>query len=104
MSYNLSIDTVRAALWKREVDAELQAVDELLRKVADVCQEIPGEDDTLMNTIYEVGTNLGETWTKLGTTFKEVQENCETIIRTVEDVGGRSIEAVDKYKGTIGFR
>lgn len=103
MAYDLNMDTVKAENWKREVDAELDSVDVLLKKVAELCQETLGEDDTMMQVIYNVGTELSTTWTTLGNTLKEVQGEFGNIIKTVSDVVETGKEKMEKYRSNIGF-
>lgn len=102
--YNLDMDTAMALAWKREVDAELDEVHAILRKVDEVCKDLPCEEDTMMKTIYNVGTELSTRWTKLQGTFQEVQNQCEDIIKTISNAGEKGLENIEKYRNGAGFR
>lgn len=102
--FNLDFDTARAEIWKREVDEALAGVSDLLMKVSEVCSEVAGEDDTLMNSIYVSGTKLQEEWTKLGNVFRDVQEHCSSIIKTVVESGERGIETIEQFRNKYGVQ
>lgn len=100
---DISIDVVRAENWKREVEAELDSVDRLLKEVSKVCQTIPGEDDVFMNTLYDIGTELNEKWSLLGKGFKKTMEDLGSIIEKYKDSINKKLEELKEYKGKIGL-
>lgn len=103
MSYNLDMDTARAAAWKKKVDTELELVRECLNKVTmvtkecEVAQAKAGED-TIMNAINVAGTQLTEKWNTLNNKFQEVQDLCAEIINETVKSGERSKEMIEQYR------
>lgn len=104
MSYNLDMETALAASWKREVDVELDEVRTLLTKVSEECKTVAGEEDTLMQTVYDVGTQLSTNWDKLNNRFVEVQNYCTEIINTSIKAGETSMEMIEQYLNRVRNR
>lgn len=101
--YDVDFDVMKVANWKREVQNELDSVDTLLRQVADVCSEIPGENDTFMNTLYDIGTGLSNAWTSLSKGFKSVGDALDNIVEEYKNKVTAKVDELNSFKSKIGL-
>ena len=58
MAANISIDAEKAEIWVKDVEAEIEEVNGVLNRVTGVLTTVAGDDDTIMQGIYNYGTRL----------------------------------------------
>ena len=56
MAANISIDAEKAEIWVKDVEAEIEEVNGVLNRVTGVLTTVAGDDDTIMQGIYNYGT------------------------------------------------
>ena len=84
----MKFDEARIAAWKREIDAEFDAVEIILRDVSEEVRRDPIEGDPVLEGIYNAGTKLEEAWGKLKTVFHEVSELADSLFsKTKKAIG-----------------
>lgn len=94
-------DSAMAKAWEAEVRQELQAVDNLLIRVANACEEDPAEDDTLLNGIYDTGIKMEEEARKLGKRFEDTMQALSEIIKVVEQAVQDGMDKLRDFSGQL---
>lgn len=89
---DISIDEAKAKDWMQDVNAELEAVRALLKKVNTANTEVAGSDDTIMQGIYNVGIAMESAWDKMCNIFDKAQDN---IIESAKKMGETVQKIVD---------
>ena len=87
---DISIDEAKARIWMADVNAELEDVKYLLRKVNEATSDVAGSDDTIMEGIYKVGVAMGDAWNKMCSLFDQanskISEGISKLDQTVQNV------------------
>lgn len=99
---DMSIDEAKAKIWMDDVNAEINAVRVLLKKVNTANSTVAGVDDSIMSGIYTVGTALESAWTKMCNSFDEAQSKLAQAIAKIGKTVGDVLENVDSVKNRVG--
>ena len=91
---DISIDEARAQAWLRDVKYELDAVEVVLKNVQTSLQTVAGEDDTIMQGIYKLGTGMEEKWTGMCNQFKET---CVEVGGLIGLIGKTAVEIFEGF-------
>ena len=100
---DISIDEAKAKIWMDDVNAEIEAVRNLLKQVNTANCTVAGSDDTIMDGIYNVGTALESSWTRMCNSFDEAQEKVAETISHISKTVINVLEDIDSIKSKIGF-
>lgn len=65
----LNFEVAKANAWSRKVESEFQEIDRLLSQVTECIQTNKAEEDPIIKTIYDVGTEMQGKWSELKTGF-----------------------------------
>lgn len=91
---DISIDEARAQAWLKDVKYELDAVEVVLKNVQTSLQTVVGEDDTIMQGIYKLGTGMEEKWTEMCNQFKET---CVEVGEAIGMIAKTAVEVVEGF-------
>ena len=91
---DISIDEARAQAWLKDVKYELDAVEVVLKNVQTSLQTVAGEDDTIIQGIYKLGTGMEEKWTGMCQQFKET---CVEIGEAIVNLSNTAVEIVSGF-------
>lgn len=103
MNNNIDMDTALAKAWRREVDAEIVQVEEVLRRAAAELNTLPHEEDTLLKMIDETSRELSDKWERLIATFNEVEEITKGIVQKVVETGEYGKEAIEEFRKSLNI-
>ncbi len=99
---DMQFDEVRINEWKQDIDTEIEQVSRLLNEVWDELTRDPIEGDTVLKTIYDMGTKLESLWKDLNSTFKKVQEVATSMfqkfMRAISETAEKVAEATGQMK------
>lgn len=99
-SYDVDFDVAAATNWKLEVEMELDAVKRELDDVSDICREVPGENDTIMQGLQDIGNWLEESWGNLCNGFSQMCTYFGNIISGREQAINEISESLENYKSS----
>lgn len=94
-------DAQKANLWKKEVDAEFEAVKVLLRQVADECARDPVGDDTILSAMESVGQALNEKWSNLGRAYDNIQDKLDKSFNDYKKAINTGVQYIEDMKRKI---
>jgi len=97
-SHDVDFDVAAANSWKIEVEMELQKVEQVLKSVEDVCSAVPGEKDTFMVGLQEVGKVMTDAWNGLCEGFNTMCEKIGELFKEREDGINTVTDNIDTYK------
>ena len=97
---DMDLDVERARAWNQEVQMEIEAVQQLLRQVAEAIEDIPASDG-IGNAIYETGKRLEEAWNNVCSVLNQVMEEIRGIIDAVARMINEARERFDEFKQRI---
>lgn len=100
-SDRIVFDAQKASLWKKEVDAEFEAVKVLLRQVADECARDPAGDDTILSAMESVGQALNEKWSNLGRAYDNIQDKLDKSFNDYEKAINSGVQYIEDMKRKI---
>lgn len=98
---DISIDEAKAKIWMEDVNAELYAVEIILKNVNTSLTTVAGQDDTIMNGIYNVGKALESAWTTMTSNFKTAQNKIKQAITEIIASAQNVIDDIDVLKSKI---
>jgi hypothetical protein len=93
----LNLEIEKAKSWVIETEAELEAVEKLLIRVAEECAMKPYEDDLILNAFHKTGNTLKEAWNLLGEQFKTVVSGTNKIIQEREKMLKEMVENIAEF-------
>lgn len=82
-NYNVNADAAQLEAWKKSVDQELDAVDAVLKEVAQVCKDCQG-DDTIYGACKKLGEEIGNAWVSLTDKFRQVSDATGKLIDNIK--------------------
>ena len=91
------LDAAKAKSWMTEVDDEVAAVDRLLEDVAKELATNPHEDDTILQTLRQVGEGFGSAWKELIKSFRDTSERTSKIISIMTEGVGNTLEEIKSF-------
>lgn len=87
---DISIDEAKAKLWVDDVNAELDAVKEILNRVEESLSTVAGDEDSIMEGIYQVGKAMERVWNEMCNRFRTAQgmlsEGISKIVKATANV------------------
>lgn len=98
---NISIEEAKANAWIADVMTEIDDVEGLLKKVSKVLQETAGNDDSIMQGIYKVGTAMEETWINTCKVLRDTSEDVKNAIKVIVSKGKEVVDDVETLRGKI---
>lgn len=98
---DISFKEVEAKMWADDVDAEVEAVEQILKNVTTALTTMTTNEtaDTIMSGIYNVGSAMESAWSVLCNTFKKVTS--EYVRESIKRVVNKAVEldgALDSIK------
>ena len=99
---DISIDEAKVKIWMDDVNAELDAVEVILKNVNMSLTTVAGEDDSIMNGIYNVGKAMETAWTTMSKNFKNAQSKIWKAIAKIVSSAQSVIEDTNTLKSKIG--
>ena len=81
---DMDMDVGKAQIWLKEVQEELNAVEQTLKRVRTACQTVPGEDDTVFGLIEKTGKTMDTVWDAACNAYKTAWER---VSEGIEDLG-----------------
>lgn len=93
---DISMDEAKAKYWILEVRNEINAVEGVLLRVSTACSSMVGDDDSIMQGVYKLGTLLEASWMNLCNTFKNAIENIGSAISTLGQKGQEVVNEVEE--------
>lgn len=98
---DISIDEAKAKIWLDDVNAEIDAVEGILKKVNSSVTTPAGSDDSIMKGIEKIGVAMENAWTAMCNHFKQSQsklkEAIDMIVRSAQTV----IDDADSVKSKV---
>lgn len=91
-SLDISLEEAQAKIWIDDVEAELKAVEEILKSVRNALGDPAGSDDSIMNGIYTVAQAMENAWDKMCNTFKEAHDLTKQAVQKIFEKG---LEVID---------
>ena len=87
-----------------DVNNEIAAVEALLKQVHTSLSSVAGSEDTIMKGIFNLGTFLETTWTKMCSNFKEAQSAVEETLEKIGVAVGDVLGNLEGVRGRAGGR
>lgn len=89
-------------VWLRgAIDTEIDHVNQVLERVADVCGSDPAEDDTILVGIQKVGEDMRTKWTDMCGTFKEISNKIQDIFTNYHNTGQKFGDQADNMSRSL---
>ena len=101
---DISIDEAKAKIWMDDVRNEINAVEAILKKVNGALTTVAGDDDSIMQGIYKVGTTMESVWTSMCNGFKSAHSILEEALTKLVSSAQNVIDDADTLKNSIGGR
>lgn len=101
MAANISIDAEKAEIWVKDVEAEIEEVNGVLNRVTGVLTTVAGDDDTIMQGIYNYGTRLQDSWQQMCKGFTGAVDLLHQAFRRHGEVASELLEGVQGLAGKI---
>ena len=98
---DINIDEAKAKIWIGDVESEIDNVEKLIKKINGAVSEAAGEDDTIMQGIYKVGTTMEETWTVMCDGLKEATVQINNALTKIFTQAQEVLEDIDTLKNKI---
>ena len=99
---DISIEEAKAQQWILDVKNELNSVENLLTKIANTCQTIPGDDDDIMKGIEKTATNLNNVWNQMTSGFKNATNEISKAIKEIEKKADEVMSDLNDVNSRIG--
>lgn len=99
-SHDVDFDVAAASAWKMEVEMELGKVEQVLSEVSEQCTTIPGEQDTIMKGIEEVGKVMHDSWNTLCNGFQQMCSKFGELIKNREASINKVAESFEALKNS----
>ena len=101
---DLSVEQAKAIIWTMDVNQEIAAVEALLKQVHTSLSSVAGSEDTIMQGIFNFGTFLESTWTKVCSNFKEAQSAVENTLEKIGVTVGDVLGHLETVRNRAGGR
>ncbi len=97
----MKFDEARINAWKKEIDAEFDAVERVLKDVTDEITRDPFEGDVVMEAFYEAGKKMEESWGELKRVFDSVKDLADSLFANTKRAIQEAREKADAFKSKI---
>lgn len=98
----LSFKVEQAKEWKKDVEAEIQQVSQILDLVAEEVKTTPFEDDTILCGLKATGEALGKSFKVLNKNFTAAVEGIEDIVTKWTNMISKALEGIAEITRKIG--
>ena len=98
---DISIDEAKAKIWLDDVNAELEAVERILSKVTQSFTSPAGNDDSIMDGIYKVGTTMETAWNELGKAFTSALSTLKEVVKRLVVEGSKVIDDASQLEKRV---
>lgn len=91
------IDHAKATAWMKDVKEEINSVEKVLKEVAGVCSEMPGDDDSFVQMIEKTGGFLNTAWDRTTSGFKNAWDKVDDVLKNIGDAGKKVAEKIEEF-------
>lgn len=99
---DISIDEARARQWIEDVNVEIENVEAVLKRVAEVSTTVPGEDDVIMNSIESTCRALSDFWGTMCSGFKKASKSIANVVDTINNATEKILDDINSVHSRIG--
>ena len=99
---DIKMDAQKAAQWTARVKNEIADVNKTLKRVNEVCNTFPGEDDVFIRLIEKTGNMMNTTWDYACNEYQKAWKKVEDGIDNMAKQGQKVAEKIENFVSKFG--